>query len=1632
MRRVTAAPATLPAGFAPTMGVIVHLRRRASLAMVTYLFWEREPPELAIARTACRDIAVPLHIGRTVCDRSHCDHDVARRELGDGLDGFVAIVDPNIRWSGEPAAVMQIAERGVVLATYEIALGPSTPSAPVPLRLFVDAPRMPTDASRSQVRRDGHPIAAAEARAPTLVAELVAELASRLANGQASPRERDAAIALLATEISGPGWSAMTTSVAAFAELANVELVRDAVGTPRKIARSWRHFVYTGRAPVAEHLAPWLGDVLWIPPGDSAARLVAGAQLDARETRHHVRWARRQHRAHRRFLEHAPRPATIARDGVARLRVRLGATPGESCVPAARFAGLSGQLCLYSGGNGGELALLFHGREIERVRIESPIGFEAVVDAPSLVPDDRYRGVVRNAEFARVCFAVRAGAVIACEAIALERTGTALPDGFEAGDRASTPRDDDAVIRRAIELAVELGLPIRAPLANANVWRTLDGGVVSLVDIRGRSVIGVAAPGGRGPMHRLVLTDAPIASLAGREGVRVVRYDAYRSPGSSTARLAAQLAASNRYALVIRGDDAIGAIAPGPDPRSGASRVRLYHVGGELDDRPYEPKLLPSCTIAIDSDAIVPDERWLVALDDGGATTRDFLAWEIELVRAIARHLVADDHAAPSEAKLLGPKVRDLDSELGEMLCHALRGGDAAAILGRELVATLGARLRVRVLGTPAAITIDELAAQFPSRIPFVDRSAAPAEGFAALLADEPAARAIAALAGREAFDGTPELELRRRAQTRLRHLAAHRAKPEQRFEVQASELAIVLEGTGRGFVGVGHGGLAIQVLIEGREFQNVFESGLPLRAVVQVDHHHADATFEALPPVVVDAIAKEVRDAAAPLLAHIATAAPSALADHAPTRALLAAWSSRGRSDVATREVLCAAVGFATLDGTRVSIEGAGEPRGAVSIATWQGEWLSPCDGEPRTSLDDNVIHVPDPELATILDQLYSGSVIDVTSEVEKLQAHRRMARGLIPTPALPHIPRELKRTLRELGPRGAKLGLGEIGLVGSAQSIGVLHVGGEPKRHVALDVMPTIHLAIEAPDSLEVDPEPGHREADPEFDSLGGSLAEQLRALRDLNLARGATRGSVSLSSQAQELAIELVRAIPHDAIPAQIRNGLRRAVLANRLAGELVDDVAMFETLDGSWLGWQAVAEQIARFGTAWAVAARIGDRPLAEGRRVFVLSEDEIAIGHRAFVDAKHELALDGKARRNRERPPATTLALPGRDGVIAEIELDGDGATAARGVIGVLAPAAAVRRGVIPHRGMHPFDVVEDPCAWPTIAAIDDARLEPDRTWERPVTSGDVWRAAATRIRAASELAWETLVEPPDGAIAVERIAASSDAKIQIRGALWLIGAPRRSPAVSVIDRAGTRRFTPAHAIAVGGTLYVHALDSWLRDPTLEALCADAHARLVRQLAGRDDVDPDLIASHVAHALALDRFPPLGFTGLSFGCFRPAPLDAVELHRLLHGRGSHQVVDDGSELSRVVLATLGERARPDRPPLPLASQREPIREHAIQIVVDAVRSRLLDLGVPVSGFAIVEANSPIARFDRDALRFAGDNPRLGAIANAMRASSPWAELAIDALIAHSITVLNVARTEITDATELHVLEALIVG
>jgi hypothetical protein len=1615
-----------------TTGMAIHLRRRLSFEVLGYLVGD--PPELHRVEESCRDIAVPLHIKGRVLHRE-TSNDILRVSLGEGVDGFVAVARGLLA-----GPMLQVAEHGVLLATYGLELdAPPEEGRTLPLRVFVDAPRMPTNASRSQVRRDKHPISSAETRAAKLIGDVIAKLA-------ATPGDeaRAATLEWVAAYIGGPRWHAGGNGEAKgpVRELLKLPLVKNAVGEPRSLNNLWRTEIHTGSKPLPSELTAWLSDMLWLPPDDAAHCLLQGAPIDGRAARRAVRWAKRQADSQRKFFAHAKRDARVETARKPRVRGKLGADIVGSTVDQARFDRLTGEICVYAEGQGGSLIVLLEGRELERISIKSGIAFDAVIDSPSVKPDERYRGVQRDAEYKRVERAVMGGLVRALEAVAVVRAGADVVDGYEV--LAGTGQVDDAdLFRRVLGMLDELGLKLRGPLTTAPAWESLDGKWVAPVDLR-KDAIGVVEAGASviTPKGRLVVyaTESERGMLGKLVGGRIIRYDrvAGERAWGQPKLLAERLAKGRPGALGIEIDGVVGAIAP-----SSKATIQLQHVGLPLETRPYKSKHL-SCAILIDSDAIVPDTDWRNVLDDAGLFKRNYESWEVALIRALARALCGE--WGPN---LVGRQF-GLRDPLGLAMCDALVDGDPEALLGPELLAALKRAPLLSLLGRTGAVSIDQVVELFPHDIPVLQMDAEPIPGFTPLWAPPLVAQLVGKLAGVKTHDATGELQQRiKRAQYEKRY-AEHCAKPVAEVRIDTPEGVEVIGQQVRGFLGLAESLQGIRVFVEQRRFADLpAPDGLPLIAAVELAPDQCGELFEGIPASVAKKIAKDIRKAAPALLVQIGNHRPSVLTQPGAARRLLAAILDDLTEP--QRYALCRVPAFRTITGELVTLETAAQPNRAIRYATWSEEWLAPGDGESASALDAPILRiVDDEELTKICHTLSDLPLVDETDSVERLQAHRRMARGLLPAPRVPGGLPELKRSLSELGDAGKRLGHGELALVDTDQSMVRLHDRGRFLRALPIEVQPAVVLAIEDRDIKAPD--------------RSGKLEMFLEA-------HPLTRATQHLTR------VLLEKILPGASLSPRMRNNLARAVLLKHIDAKLLGDLQVLETIDGRWLPWSAITQQVAIFDEIWAVAERTPNRPLDERRIVFVFpGYDMTRIQAQGFVvvPAAKELEMDEQARRNRARQHVISLALPTKHGVLVEAELRGDGITSPRGTVAILTPTITGNRGIWVHREMQPLGVANDPCPWPTVAVVDDARIVPDRTWSGPKPD-QTWQAIAKTVREASETLLASLGEAPVDAITTLRIdqelASGSKelrkhGKSQLRGLVWLAGLPYdKRYRLQLTHNLGVMTHTPEHGEAVGGQLVLFASDNLDRTMLLNQIITIAHGELVRQILARRDQLPQVVSAHVAHALALETIKPTEVRGFEFACFAPHPLEARGLVSLFRKNRVDVVkpgesptvtalVDDGSPTSQTLLNYLGKRARRVEPapqiviPLPAAPKPAPkpeptpapkpapvvvakapgppppVRRHALQDLVDALDERLIALGIRGYEWKIVDDDKPMIGFSSGKITVAGNHPRLRKLAIDLD------EDAIELVVAHVVTVLNIALTSITDATEVHALSVLL--
>jgi hypothetical protein len=337
------------------------------------------------------------------------------------------------------------------------------------------------------------------------------------------------------------------------------------------------------------------------------------------------------------------------------------------------------------------------------------------------------------------------------------------------------------------------------------------------------------------------------------------------------------------------------------------------------------------------------------------------------------------------------------------------------------------------------------------------------------------------------------------------------------------------------------------------------------------------------------------------------------------------------------------------------------------------------------------------------------------------------------------------------------------------------------------------------------------------------------------------------------------------------------------------------------------------------------------------------------------------------------------------------------------------------------------------------------------------------------VRETSEALIGTLGEAPVDALTTLRIdqelaSASKElrkhGKAQLRGLVWLSGLPYdKRYRLQLTHNLGVMSHTPAGGEAIGGQHILFASDNLDRTMLLNQIIAIVHGELVRQVFARRDELPQVVSAHVAHALALETIKPTEVRGLELTCFAPHPLEArglvslirknrVDVVKLGESPTVTALVDDGSPTSQTLLHYLGKRTRRVEPPAPIVIPppapkpivkpapkpvivvekkpvpTPPVRRHPLQDLVDALDERLGELGIRGYDWKIVDDDEPMIRFASNQIIVGGNNHRLRRIATDLDGD------AIDLVAAHVVTVLNIALTSITDATEAHALGILL--
>ncbi|MCB9596925.1 MAG: hypothetical protein H6719_29650 [Sandaracinaceae bacterium] len=1570
---------------APARGALVHLRRLPLLDAVPIMVGYGEPRELTIARTSCDDSRVPIHVGRSELGQTRSHGDLLRLALGDGLDGFLALLDPSFALE---TARLEVAELGVVLARYQLPLEAfEAPRAPVPLRLFVDAARMPTNASRSAVRLEESPLQESLTRAGTRLPAMLERLATELGDAPDHAwgavqleRLRAAAIQLLAVHAAGMDWRARLISRPrpVLEPLLDLPLLRDALGRPRT-PRSFRltarglERVHLGREPLPSSLEPWLGDSLWVPPGDPAAALL-GTWVPERAS-DLAKLAGRHEKKRDRFTGQRAVDAKLGADAASLLVVPVRA-PGrslKSCVDPALFEvpGLAGEVAIHDpSGPGGGITFLLDGRPITRW---SPIlghGIEGVATCADLTPTVDYSGLEDDEAAERLRRAVSAAAVVGFEALALRWRGSssrgdrardvapwiakatgaeaervratlAAGLGFALDLLAAGSADVDPQSRR--DAAVRALLESRSPLVETPMWPVVGGSLATTRQLlvqastppllvgyhRGRAPE-VPTPEGRA-VYELGLGELALLR-AYRPAAQLVDYTRAlaRSPRSTEpGALAAEVIPPRGVAIEITSPGLRAAVAWGG---RGGSRLTVRHWGVRLAADALEAT--PPVTVLVEDTTLVPDPTFSKAK---ALPKYSVHAWTESLARDFVTRISGKD--AP-RIHLGAEDPIEATAGLEALLSWIADSPGPEKLLGKQRFGALRRVPFVSRLGRADRCTLADVLADFgDGPIDVVSTAEAAAfdlGGWHPIRATDVERTAFARILGRDLTDGAERLAELRRQAARGQALERHRARA--LVDPRASSRVTYLEVKGRGIdragVAVASGDRArVQVLIESRPYLELErDDAAPIDAFVDLPPSAADDRFEGLSPEGDRRVRYVLGAGARELLKHVAATSPASLTAAPNVRRLLAAWCDRLRdhggneTDKRAAALLAGAAAYETLQGTVVALPDAATDRGALRVATWDEPWLGPVEGERADPMDRPVLRLPaeDPAAYRAMLKVLWGdaSTRDVTSRVARLQSARRVASGAMAAPRLEgtydaRFRYALADVLDETAHASAleTLGIGEVALA-SARHSRVTFSRGDRRRVVESGLVPPVHVAAHRPD-------------------LGA------KELASKELAEAAEK--------ALEVLIGLVvRRAVDGTPPDQLPEWLRRSLLDASLRGgalhlERLADTPMLPTSAGTWVTPNAVRVQTQRFGAVWTTTKELV--PLDPARIALRLDREETQqlAAYVAAEVADAELELDRRARENLAQPPVRSLdPTPAEQGfALVVLPIEATEGSSAHGTITVLAPAGAALRGFHPSRSFHPLGAHADPMRWPCVTRIDDPSFTPDRTWSGPLED-DGARRLRSRARSAVDQWLAQRLPFPHGKLAGTRLLPSTakdlglPLDLGLEGVVWLEG-DGATGALTLNDPGGERIVasvgTRGEPLPVHGELMV---TTRLDDGALRKLGAHAYERLLARLAERlSDRDMasrrDVGLGHLLAALAGGAaVPNESLTRVRLACVTPestladvqaciqrggfftvCPPPEVELAKA--AADGPVVVDDGSPEVRQLLAYLGSRA-----------------------------------------------------------------------------------------------------------------------
>lgn len=1552
-------------------GGAIHVRRRLSAETLGRFFSRAEPPEIGVLRESARWPRVAMRLDEEVVAS---EVELLRYPLAIAR-GLLAV---SVSEMGHP---LHLSERGFVLERLPLVADDWTRRTPV--RVHVDYDRLPTNAARSQVRMDEASMRQLRHVLERTLPEFFAQWAERIDGGVEGEALRRAALEFVVGYADAGDWRSALRKIPSWASpLSTHPLAHDALGKLRPLSELSNTAVHVDTAPVDEDLAPWLGDVLWAPMG-SVERVLLGRQ-EPESSHFLLSVAQAALSARSAWLSTLPRePRVDAAHPWVTWRFGPEQPWGPSSLDDGAMKGLSGEACLLDPAHatsGGTIALLHQGRALDRVVVDFPLPFEAVVESSALTPNAGYTGAEPDEARTHAVTGALVAALRCVELMAakLNRPRASVPEAGAIAPDIVPPRAAMGEVFGQIAAYVKTNTR-RFPWAvdGAPLLECVRGEEVSTVSLKAlradETVDTWIAPHQRyvpPNVHAVRTTEAGAAVLRGLLGRPLQPYSGGDETSDATLRGSVQQGPG--VVLVATEAGRRGAIAWGEfsvRTMHGPSRVVLWHRQARLDEVSFEPLYL-HCRVALDDDTIVPDrERPPIHTE-----------W---LERRMFEALLGAAEGTPPP----------------ELVFDRRSMSDAAEWLVRATASEADEARRARVLALPLLPSVDGNVSldAIRERGTFLWGTESTLQEALEAGSTQPLlhvrheyATIVAALTGAKAVEAMSVLVDARKKRRRATYVEKHlRGQPSPLPELgigvvavrgaQIEQAVLVLADAPQSFV---------DYRLKGRPLGRFQLASPPhLRAFVDVGVENLSENLT-MNAGLQARLSRSVRYAVPRLIEQLATDAPERLLQETAGRSLLSSWlrvgttvqPAGGKRRVAqVLEQLRRAPVWTTPVGRTVSIDDVVDAEGTLSLLAFDGEWLEPGAGE-SSPLDDGAIRVAHVDILRPLLEKLLGTAVNVSStSASQLQRRRAMERGLVPSPTVRVDPR-LKSSFTKLDtvPGAASMGIGEIGLTPGPGSVLRVEHGV-----FDLDVFPPVEIAVD-PSCVSVD-----RGRMPNHEARIEVLTAMARELERRTL------------DQLDEL-------------PMWVRDNVRSS-LARGAHDPDGDLLPVFPTTTGAWVSLQDLKHQREQFGDVWAVTdtqCRLVPRaPERIAVRVRPGEFDWLVAGFGA-VDAIAMLRSDLAARRNLLEPRWNEPKMPPREAerrALAVRHLEGE----RRGVIVALHPSDHHLSGMRLARGDHPFHALPWEGEWPMWIDVSDPSLSPDTEWARPVEDATLDALVTSLRTTGEELLVEAVPPPPDDARVVLRIP---------QGWLALTDETTVGGVHRVVDDV---TFAPCLPRLGGGEIFPPIRGAILtrRVADVAPLVADAYPQLLDALARETESDEFALA-HMIYGVSIGWRPPLAAASRPLPLAPPCTLGELSARYAGATTGTTHAVTARTAASRALLRvvprawlrrgglTRAEENATGRVPweAPPVARLEPTPRERLAMQLQQL---LESLGVPFG----VEVGSARKR-DRWLLQVTG--PRMLMLSGSHPALVPWegrtvndvhAQRALRILAVHALGVLE---------------------